>query len=34
MIVYKKTDKWYIEWNRMTVSENEWQRVTANNIEW
>ena len=33
MIVYKKTDEWYIEWQRMTTSDNEWynewQRVTT-----
>ena len=27
MIVYKKTDEWYIEWHRMTTSDNEWQQV-------
>ena len=30
-IVYKKTDEWYIEWQRVkasgTTSDNEWQRV-------
>ena len=26
-IVYKKTDKWYIEWQRVTTNDNEWQRV-------
>ena len=30
-IVYKKTDEWYIEWQRITTSgatnDNEWQRV-------
>ena len=38
MIVYKKTDKWYIEWQRVTASgtksDNEWQRVTRNENEW
>ena len=33
MIVYKKTDEWYIEWQRVTTrgttSDNEWQRVTT-----
>ena len=33
MIVYKKTDEWYIEWQRITTSyttsDNEWQRVTT-----
>ena len=41
-IVYKKTDKWYIEWQRVTTSgttsDNEWynekQRVTRNDNEW
>ena len=31
MIVYKKTDEWYIEWQRVvqrvTTSDNEWQQV-------
>ena len=31
VIVYKKTDEWYIEWHRVktngTTSENEWQQV-------
>ena len=30
MIVCKKTDKWYIAWNRLTTSDNEWQRV----VQW
>ena len=38
MIVYKKTDEWYIEWQRVTksgtTSDNEWQRVTTNDKEW
>ena len=46
MIVYKKTDEWYIEWQRVvqrvttsgTKSDNEWQRmvqrVTTNDNEW
>ena len=33
IIVYKKTDEWYSEWQRMTTSgtasDNEWQWVTA-----
>ena len=24
---YKKTDEWYMEWDRMTTSDNEWQRM-------
>ena len=32
LIVYKKTDEWYIEWQRVvqrvTTNDNEWQRVT------
>ena len=42
MIVYKKTDEWYIKWQRVaksgTTSDNEWQRVvqrvTTNDNEW
>ena len=34
MIVYKKTDEWYIEWQRMTASDNKWQRVTTSENEW
>ena len=42
MIVCKKTDEWYIEWHRMTTSDNEWQPVvqqmtrsgTTSGIEW
>ena len=37
-IVYKNTDKWYIEWQRVTTSDttsdNKWQRVTTNDNEW
>ena len=37
-IVYKKTDEWYIEWQRMTKSDNEWynewQRMTTSDNEW
>ena len=41
-IVYKKTDEWYIEWQRLTTSgitsDNEWynelQRMTASDKEW
>ena len=41
-IAYKKTDEWYIEWQRVTTSgttsDNEWQRVvqrvTTNDNEW
>ena len=33
-IVYKKTDEWYIEWQRVvqqeTMSDNVWQWVTTN----
>ena len=32
-IVYKKTDEWYIEWQRVvdqvTTSYNEWKRMTT-----
>ena len=38
MIVYKKTDGQYIEWQRVTTigttSDKEWQRVTTNDSEW
>ena len=42
MIVYKKTDEWYIEWHWMTTSANEWQRMvqrmtssgTTNDNKW
>ena len=37
-IVYKKTDKWYIEWQRVTLSDsewyNEWQRMTTSGNDW
>ena len=37
-IVYKKTDEWYIEWQRVTTNYIKWQRVvqrvTANDNEW
>ena len=33
LIVYKKTDEWYIEWQRVvqrvTVNDNEWQQMTT-----
>ena len=32
-IVYKKSDDWYIEWQRVTTNDNEWKRVTANDNE-
>ena len=25
--VYKKTEEWYIEWQRVPTNDNEWQRV-------
>ena len=28
VIVYKKTDEWYIEWQQVKANDNEWQRVT------
>ena len=38
MIVYKKTDKWYIECQWVTTSgttsDNGWQPVTTNDKEW
>ena len=37
-IVYKKTDKWYVEWQRETTSgtasDNKWIRVATNDNEW
>ena len=37
-IVYEKTDKWYIEWQRVTasraMSDNEWHQVKASGDEW
>ena len=37
-IVYKKTDEWYIEWQRVrtsgTTTDNEWQRMRTNGNEW
>ena len=32
-IVYKKTDEWYIEWQRVTTKDNEWQRVVQQVIK-
>ena len=38
VIVHKKIDEWYIEWQRVvqreTTSDNKWQRVTTNDSEW
>ena len=28
-IVYKKTDEWYIEWQRVTTTDDGWQRMTT-----
>ena len=41
-MIYKKTDKWYIEWQRVvqqvTMDANEWQRMatssTTNDNKW
>ena len=37
-IVYKKTDEWYIEWQRVTTNDNdwynEWQRMKMSDNEW
>ena len=37
-IVYKKTDEWYIEWQRVTTNDNEcyneWQQMTTSDNEW
>ena len=32
-IFYKKTDEWYIEWQRVTTKDNEWQRVVQQVIK-
>ena len=32
-IVYKKTDKWYIEWRRVATCDNEWSKVRSVNIK-
>ena len=29
LIIYKKTDEWYIEWQSVTMSDNEWQWVVV-----
>ena len=29
VIVYKKINEWYIEWQRVTTNDNEWQRMTV-----
>ena len=38
VIAYKKTDEWYIEWQRVSTNDNEWQRVVqrvkTNDNEW
>ena len=36
-IVNKKTDKWYIEWQRVTTNDNEWhgwQQMATSGKEW
>ena len=37
-IIYKKTDEWHIEWQRMTTSDNEWynewQQMAMSDSEW
>ena len=37
-IIYKKTEEWYIEWQRVTTNDNKWQRVvqrmTTSESEW
>ena len=30
VLVYKKADEWYIEWQRMATSDNKWQWLAAN----
>ena len=34
MIVYKKTDEWYIEWQRVTTNNNECYNEWKNDSEW
>ena len=38
MIVYKKTEEWYIEWQWVKTSNNEWynewQQMTTSDNEW
>ena len=34
VIVYKKADEWYIEWQRMTTNDNEWQHMKIGGSEW
>ena len=29
VIVYKNANEWYIEWQRVTTNDNEWQRMTV-----
>ena len=33
VIVYKKADEWYIEWQRMTTSDNKREWVAANDSD-
>ena len=37
MIIFKKTEEWYIQWQRVTMSnitsDNDWQRVITNDNE-
>ena len=33
-IAYKKTDKWYNQWLRMTASDSEWQSMTTSDNKW
>ena len=38
MIVYKKTEEWYIEWQRVTTNDSKWeqvvQRVITSDNDW
>ena len=38
LIAYKKTDEWYIEWQRVvqreTTRDNDWQQMTTSDNEW
>ena len=37
-IVFKKTDEWYIKWQRVvqreTTRDNDWQQMTTSDNEW
>ena len=33
-IVYKKTDEWHNEWQRMTTNDNEWYNEWQRVVQW